>query len=309
MAAQPRSLAGKVVAITGAARGIGRATAAALVKQGARVSIGDIDVELAQRTAEELGARAVAFDLNVTDRSSFASFLERTEQALGPVDVLINNAGIMPVGRFLDESDASAARQIDINLTGVIFGMKLALPGMLARGGGHLVNIASGAGKAGVPGIATYAATKHAVVGLTEAVHFEHIDDPVDFSVVMPQVVKTELGAGVKDTRFLKAVEPEDVADAIVEALRRPRFEVYVPRVTGALVRLAAVSPRKVRERFGQLLGTDRLMVEADTAERAAYEARAARSEPGREPGAESPTASRPAEGDPGRPAEPVSSP
>src|SRR5881227_921322 len=98
MAKARRSLAGKVVAITGGARGIGRATAAALVAQGARVAIGDIDAPFAERTAQELRGGTIGLPLDVTDRASFAGFLDRTEAALGPLDVLVNNAGIMPIG-------------------------------------------------------------------------------------------------------------------------------------------------------------------------------------------------------------------
>src|SRR5215212_3380135 len=127
MAREPRSLEGKVVAITGGARGIGRATAAALVRKGAKVAIGDLDLELAECTAAELGADTLALALDVTDRESFERFLDETEQRLGPLDVLVNNAGIMQLGRFVEETDAAAARQIDINLHGVIYGSKLAL--------------------------------------------------------------------------------------------------------------------------------------------------------------------------------------
>ena len=151
MAKLSRSLAGKVIAITGGARGIGRATAAALIAQGARVAIGDIDAQLARRTAEELDAGTIGL----------------------PLDVLINNAGIMPIGPFVEEPDATADRMVDINVRGVIIGSKLALQRFVPRGRGHLVNIASVAGKAGIAGGATYCATKHAVVGLTEALRQE----------------------------------------------------------------------------------------------------------------------------------------
>src|SRR5579862_2061496 len=127
MAKAPKSLAGQVVAITGGARGIGRATAAALIAQGARVAIGDIDATLVETSATELGAGTVGLELDVTSRESFARFLDETERRLGPLDVLINNAGIMPIGPFVEESDATAARMIDINLHGVLFGSKLAL--------------------------------------------------------------------------------------------------------------------------------------------------------------------------------------
>ena len=138
-----------------------------------RVAIGDLDVEAARATARELGPTAVALSLDVTERESFARFLDDAETQLGPVDVLINNAGIMQIGRFMDEDDLTARRMVDINIHGVILGMKLGLERMVPRGHGHIVNISSQAGKFGAPGGATYSATKHAVVGLTEAVRGE----------------------------------------------------------------------------------------------------------------------------------------
>jgi NADP-dependent 3-hydroxy acid dehydrogenase YdfG len=284
MAKQPRSLTGKVVAITGGARGIGRATAAALVRTGAKVAIGDVDAELAERTAAELGGGTIALALDVTDRESFERFLDETEQRLGPLDVLVNNAGIMQLGRFAEESDAVAARQIDINLHGVIYGSKLALARFLPRRSGHLVNIASTAGKAGVPGGATYSATKHAVVGLTEAIRGEIRGSGVETSVVMPVPVNTELAAGLVRGRGMTAtVEPEQVADAIVEALERPRHDVYVPKAITVGIRLGALLPRRLAEAIGRSAKTDRILAEADLSARAAYEQRAAASESSRE--------------------------
>src|SRR5580693_7048025 len=173
MAKHPRILAGQTAAITGAARGIGKETAQALTRQGMKVAVGDLDLAAARKTASELGASAVALPLDVTDRDSFGKFLDDAEAQLGPVDVLVNNAGIMQVGRFVDEDDLTARRMIDINLHGVILGTKLALERMVARDRGHIVNISSQAGKFGAPGGATYSATKHAVVGLSEAVRGE----------------------------------------------------------------------------------------------------------------------------------------
>jgi len=194
MAKQARILAGQTAAITGAARGIGRGTAQALTRAGMRVAIGDLDIEAARATAGELGPTAIALSLDVTERESFTRFLDDTESQLGPVDVLINNAGIMQVGRFMDEDDLTARRMIDINLHGVILGTKLALERMVPRGRGHIVNISSQAGKFGAPGGATYSATKHAVVGLTEAVRGELRlmgATDVQLSYVMPFVVNT----------------------------------------------------------------------------------------------------------------------
>ena len=284
MAKERRSLAGKVVAITGGARGIGEATARAIVAKGGKVAIGDLDVELAQTTAGALGGETIALELDVTRRQSFEDFLSQVEERLGPVDVIVNNAGIMPVGPFAEEDDATARRMIDINLHGVIFGTKLAIPGMVRRGSGHIVNIASTAGKGGFPGGATYCATKHAVVGLSEAVRAELRDTGVEVSVVMPAVVNTELGSGLVEARGVKVSEPSEVADAIVDALEAPKFDVWVPRLTGAISRVMTLLPRSGREAIARALKADQVLAGADANARAAYEERAARSEPGLEP-------------------------
>jgi NADP-dependent 3-hydroxy acid dehydrogenase YdfG len=274
MAKAQKSLAGQIVAITGGARGIGRATATALIAQGARVAIGDIDTALAERTASELGSGTVGLPLDVTNRDSFAAFLDETERRLGPVDVLINNAGIMPIGPFVEETDATAQRMVDINLHGVIFGSKLALERFLPRRSGHLVNIASAAGKWGIAGGATYCATKHAVVGLSEALRQELKGTGLAVSVVMPTVVNTELGSGLPQTRAFKPVEPEDVAAAIVEALQTGRFDVYVPKSINATVRLGYVMPRRVLDAINHMLKGDEVLAKPDHTARAAYEAR-----------------------------------
>ena len=287
MAKQPRTLAGRVVAITGAARGIGRATAAALVREGATVAIGDLDADLARRTADELGPQAAAFALDVTDRVSFDAFLDAVEGQLGPVDVLVNNAGIMALGPFVAEDDATARRMVDINVHGVLHGMKAVLPRLLARGDGHLVNIASVAGKGPYPGGATYCGTKHFVVGVSDTARGELRGTGVEVSVVMPVVVDTELASGVSTARGIPKVKPDDVAVAIVEVLKRPRFDVYVPRSIGPLTALSAALPRRLREAFMRAIGADRVLWRVDDGARRAYEVRAAHSDPALEPAAQ----------------------
>jgi NAD(P)-dependent dehydrogenase (short-subunit alcohol dehydrogenase family) len=287
MAKQRRSLSGKVVAITGGARGIGKATAAALVAKGCRVALGDLDQELTEKTAAQLGGGTIALPLDVTDRASFERFLEETERQLGPVDVLMNNAGIMPVTPLTEESDDSIRRQLDINVYGVILGTQLAIARMRPRRSGHVVNVASSAGKAGVPGIATYSATKHAVVGFTEAVRAEHVDDGIEFSYVMPITVNTQLIEGLKDQRGVKRVEAEDVAREIVEALETGKVDVYVPKQLRASVAIGTLLPRRAREAMGRFMGIDKVMTEVDRSARRAYEERAAHSEPGTAAGEE----------------------
>lgn len=280
MAKQRQALAGKVVAITGGARGIGKATATALVRKGCRVAIGDLDLALADKTAAGLGGGTVALPLDVTDRGSFATFLDAAERELGPIDVLINNAGIMPVAPLVDESDDSIKRQLDINVYGVIVGTQLAIERLRPRGNGHIVNIASQAGKGGFPGIATYSGTKHAVVGISEAVRQELRGSGVEVACVMPTVVNTELTAGVGQ-RLIKPVEAEDVANEIVDALEVPRFDVWVPRVNGVLFKVIALLPRGAREALGRLMKVDKLMIEVDHSARRGYEERVSRSESG----------------------------
>jgi NAD(P)-dependent dehydrogenase (short-subunit alcohol dehydrogenase family) len=276
MAKAQRSLTGKVVAVTGGARGIGRATARALIAHGARVAIGDIDAPLAEQTAAELGGGAVGLALDVTDRTSFDAFLGTVEERLGPLDVLINNAGIMPLGPFVDETDATAAKIVDINLNGVMIGSKLALERFLRRGRGHLVNIASVAGKGGFPGGVTYCATKHAVVGLSEAIRAEVRQTDIDVSIVMPVVVNTELGSGLHRTRGIPFVEPDDVARAIVEALQTGRVDVYVPRSVHWLFRAMPVVPRRFADFVVKMTKGDRVLVDPDRVLRSAYEQRTA---------------------------------
>jgi NAD(P)-dependent dehydrogenase (short-subunit alcohol dehydrogenase family) len=278
MAKERRSLSGKVVAITGGARGIGKATATALIAKGCRVAIGDLQLQLAEKTAAELGGGTVALALDVTDRGSFSHFLDEAERQLGPLHAVINNAGIMAVSPFVEESEASFRRQIEINLIGVINGTQLAMERLRPRGAGAIVNIASQAGKAGFPGIATYSATKHAVVGLSEAVRAELRGTGLDVICVMPTVVNTELTAGVGQ-KWVKPIEAEDVAAAIVEALELPRFDVFVPRANAAILKGGELLPRGAREWVARAMGTDKLMTEVDHGARRAYEERAAHSE------------------------------
>jgi len=291
MAKQPRILAGQTAAITGGARGIGRATAQAFLRQGMRVAIGDVDLRAAQQTASELGGSTVALSLDVTERESFSTFLDGVEEQLGPLDVLVNNAGIMPLGRFIDEDDLTTRRMIDINLNGVILGMKLALTRMVSRDRGHIVNIASQAGKFGSPGGATYSATKHAVVGLSEAVRGELrlMGAHIDLSYVMPYVVNTELGGGLGEARGLHNLEPFEVADAIVEALQYGIVEVWVPKSAKRTYQLGTLLPRSLAEGMGRAIKADRVLADADVMARRDYELRAARSEPGLDAAPEQP--------------------
>jgi NAD(P)-dependent dehydrogenase (short-subunit alcohol dehydrogenase family) len=283
MAKQPRSLHGRVVAITGGGRGIGRAIAEALAAEGCRVAVGDLDAASAEATAAALPGEATGLPLDVTDHAGFTAFLDEVERRLGPVDVLVNNAGIMPVGPFDEEDDATAIRLLEINLHAVIHGTKQAIRRMKPRGTGHIINIASSAGKTGFPNLATYCATKHGVVGLSEAVRAELRGTGVEISVVMPGIVKTELSTGLVDTPAFKSSTVEDVAAEVLDALKFPRFDVFVPKSIGPTWALFNLVPRRGREALSRALKIDRATRDADARARAAYEARAAASAPAAE--------------------------
>jgi NADP-dependent 3-hydroxy acid dehydrogenase YdfG len=271
---QARNLNGGVVAITGAARGIGRATAKLLTERGMKVAIGDVDLATAEATASEIGRGTLAFHVDVTSRDSVRGFIHAVETAAGPLDVLINNAGIMPLSRLAHESDERAERMIDINVNGVLYGMKEILPRFTGRGRGHIVNIASTAGKAGWAGGATYCGTKAFVVVASESVRMELKGTGVEISCVMPGVVNTELAAGLHETRGVQKIEPEDVAAAIAEVLEQPRFDVFVPKSIGPIGAFLGLFPRSVREAAGRGFKADKLLDDVDDAARASYEAR-----------------------------------
>ncbi|MFI1914497.1 SDR family oxidoreductase [Nocardia sp. NPDC020380] len=269
------SIAGKVVVITGGARGIGLATAKSLQALGAKIAIGDID----EATVKESGAAhdfAVFGKLDVTDQQSFEGFLDEVENRLGPIDVLINNAGIMPTGRLVDEPDQITRRILDINVYGVILGSKLAIARMLPRGRGQVINIASLAGETHIPGLATYNASKHAVLGFTDTLREEYRGTGLRFSSVLPTLTKTELGSGVSSpTRLLKPAEPEEIADAIVKLIVQPRSKVRVTAVAGIISQLFGLLPESVSDALGRALGAQSAFLDdVDSDARKAYESR-----------------------------------
>src|SRR5436305_12153870 len=151
-----RFLAGASAAVTGGAHGIGRAVALRLAGAGAHVAIGDVDEAAAEEVAREAGGEAFGAKLDIADRDGFAAFLDAAEERHGPLDIMVNNAGIDWVGPFHEEPDEVTRREIDVNLYGPTIGSKLALTRMLPRGRGHLVNVASGVGRVPLPGSSTY---------------------------------------------------------------------------------------------------------------------------------------------------------
>ncbi|MDV3129456.1 SDR family oxidoreductase [Mycobacterium sp. 21AC1] len=272
------NIRGKTIAITGAARGIGYATAKALLARGARVVIGDRDVALQESAVVELTklGQVSGYPLDVTDRESFATFLDKARtDGGGHIDVLINNAGVMPIGPFLEQSEQSIRSSIEVNLYGVLAGCQLALPDMVKRRRGHIINIASLSGLIAVPGQVVYVGAKYAVVGLSTALADEMAPHGVEVSVIMPPFTNTDLISGTQSSGALKPVEPEDIAAAIVKTLDKPKTHVSVPPPLRFTAQAAQMLPPKGRRWLNKKLGLDRVFMEYDTAKRKSYEDRA----------------------------------
>lgn len=264
------SVPGKVIAVTGGARGIGLATATALRGLGATVAIGDIDEPAVQAAGSRLGL-TVHRMLDVTDPRSFTDFLDAVEDRCGPLDVLVNNAGVIAVGRAADEADTVTRQLLDVNVYGVILGSKLAVARMAPRGHGHIVNIASVGSVTPTAGIATYCATKHAVLGYTDSIRLENRGSGLHFSAVLPTLTNTDMIAGVGHAKGMRNAEPEDVARAVAGLIAKPRPRVVVPRAMGAMLGLQRVMPQRVGETLGRLLGTERVFTDVDVDRRRGY--------------------------------------
>ena len=267
-------VSGRVVAVTGGARGIGHATATLLARQGARVAIGDLDGDLADRVANGLGGDAFGVGVDITDNAAFTSFLDGVEHRLGPLEVLVNNAGIMSAGPIEDEDEAITTRAIAINLEAVIHGTREAVRRMKPRRTGHIVNLSSAVSKVVGSDCATYCATKFAVAGFSEAIALELRGTGVEISVIRPSLCRTDLTSGFEGLRGMPFVEPDDVAARIVETLERPRFEVPVPKRMGAMLWLNQALPYRGRVAFARLSNADTVMSRIDADERAAYDER-----------------------------------
>jgi len=276
-------LEGAVVVVTGGASGIGRATSTMMAEAGAKVAIGDIHGEKAAETAEEIagktgasgsGGTAIGKPLDVTDRDGFEIFLDDVEAEFGPIDCLVNNAGVMLLGPVDEESPAATRAMIDVNLVGVINGTQAAMNRMKPRRRGRIVNIASQAGKAGMAGGATYCATKFGVIGFSEAVRTELKGTGVSISWVLPGLVNTELAAGLPDIPLMDLLSPDDIAEAVVGALTEGGSEIWVPARNQWLDTPARLLPRALRERIFALTGADKVLAEADPDTRQSYEGR-----------------------------------
>ncbi len=188
-----RTYSGAAALITGGASGIGAALARQLVAQGARVVLADRQGDLAKTVAESLGESARSVVLDVREAEAFQGIVDEMVEREGRIDYFFNNAGIGIGGLFEDHSLEDWHYIIDVNLVGVVNGLSAVYPVLLDQGFGHVVNTASMAGRVGTPGLSAYAATKHAVVGITRSLRTEAAGRGVRVSALCPGVIRTEI--------------------------------------------------------------------------------------------------------------------
>ena len=253
------------VLITGGARGIGAATAALFAERGAKVWIGDVDDDACRATADRLGINAVRLD--VTSTTSWSKALDAT----GPLDVLVNNAGVMPIGPLEHETEQVRDLILDVNVRGVLNGMQAVLPGMAQRGHGRVVNVASMAGMIPIPGMVTYNASKFAVVGASLAARQEYAGTGATVSAVLPSAVRTELASGAPLGKGMPTVDAEDVAVAILEVVRTKAARRSVPRWVAPAWEARAFVPERVQNLARRLIDDRRALTSIDADARAGY--------------------------------------
>ena len=224
------------VLITGAASGLGRLLALEAAARGARVGLLDRDAAGLARVKEELdqrGARAALFPCDLRDREAIRRALAEAEATLGGVDVLVNNAGVVSGKPLLEASDEAIELTFQVNTLALFWTSRAVLPGMISRGRGHIVTLASAGGLVGTTRLVDYCASKFAAVGFDDALRAElrRLDSPVRTTVVCPFYIDTGMFAGVK-TRLpwlLPILRPEDVARRVVRALERDRARLLLP--------------------------------------------------------------------------------
>ncbi len=239
-------LKGSVVVVTGASAGIGEATALAFARAGAKVVVAArrLDrLETLVETIERHGGTALAVRCDVTDPERVAALPAVVEEACGPCTVLVNNAGIPGGGEFAGLSYEQIEKVVRVNLLGVMFGTRAFLPGMQARNRGHIVNVASIAGRFAAPGASVYTATKHGVVAFSESLSYEAADHGVKVTSVNPGFVATE---GFPQDRLPPrlVMKVERVAGTIVRAVREGAgAEIMVPRWVGPLQAFRVLTP------------------------------------------------------------------
>jgi short-subunit dehydrogenase len=259
-----KDLSGRTALVTGASGGLGTHIAKRLAREGMNVAVSGRREDALARVVgelEALGVKATAVPADLCDLSTIDPLVEGSEAALGPIDVLVNNAGVESVGAFTSYTREELSSMVDVNLTAPLLLTHRLTPGMLQRGRGHVVFISSMAGKVGPAFSEPYAATKAGLVGLTQSLRAEYLDAPVGFSVVCPGFIAGDgmyermVQEGHRSNRMMGETTTEKISDAVVRAIRENKAEMIE---SGAPVRpmlaVAQVAPglvERVAPKFG----------------------------------------------------------
>jgi short-subunit dehydrogenase len=248
-------LQGAVSVVTGASAGIGRATALALAGAGSDVVLAarrESKLQELARQIEKAGTRAISVACDVSSVPDIERLVAETDRAFGRVDVLVNNAGI-PGGTFEDAPVERIEEVVGVNLLGAMYCARLFLPMMLSRGRGHIVNVASLAGRYAVPGAAIYGATKHGLVGFSESLYYELKPKGILVTSVNPGFVETEAFPHT-DKPDWAVMKPERIAREIVEVVRNGTApEVSIPRWLGPWQAFRVIAPPLYRYGVGRI--------------------------------------------------------
>ncbi len=255
-----KDLRGKNVLITGGALGMGRSLAQLLLQEGCRVAVVDIrEADLAEAVRElSRYGEIVSFTCDISDREKVYSLSEQVKREFGVVDILVNNAGIVKSNPFLEKPDEVIERTIAVNLMAQFWTMKAFLPGMVEKKEGHVVNMASAGGLLGVPYISDYAASKFAVVGLTESLRQEFKLRglrKIRFSYVCPNTVGTGMFEGAKKVKGTRILEAEDVMVKLVSGIKKNRAFIGVPWSVYLVPLTKAITPIPVLDLFNRVMG------------------------------------------------------
>lgn len=256
----------KSILLTGGASGIGAATAKLAVERGHSVLIADINLKGAKSVASAIGSGASAIELDITDPHQWERVLDEAWSRFNGLDVLVNNAAVVYAGNADKVPVADHQRTLDINVMGPLRGMLAALPRFRAQGAGHFVTICSMTAFLPYPGLASYAASKHALRAFHHALALEQRDTPLKFTIVHPSSTETpmleeEARRGLALAFAAPSWTPAAVADIIFEAMEKHKIEVYIPHERGEVVRRVGTNPRALREMViqGEVVGAERL--------------------------------------------------
>jgi 3alpha(or 20beta)-hydroxysteroid dehydrogenase len=262
-----RKIKSRTLLVTGAAQGIGAAIARQAVAAGHRVALADVNTAGVKALASELGEASLPVTLDITDEAAWQRALDAVEQRFGALDVLVNNAAVVHVGRAENVSMQGHQQTLDVNFMGPLKGMLAVLPRFKARGQGHLVTVCSMTGFLPFPGLASYAAAKHALRAFHHALALEHRHEPLNFTIVHPTSTETPMleQEAASDEAPLCFASPSVTADfvagVVLDAMHRRKIEVFMPPQRARTVRMVGTSPRLLRALVdqGEATGAEKL--------------------------------------------------